>query len=54
MRWYESLMFYGFREGDSLDDKDEDIKLMPSMIEKVILPKIIGKQKFYSLSILGK
>ena len=42
MEWYESLMFYGYREGEDLDPKDSDLKLIPSLIEKVLLPKLTG------------
>ncbi|XP_077865029.1 PAX3- and PAX7-binding protein 1-like [Saccoglossus kowalevskii] len=40
MRWFESLIFYGFREYDGIDKEDLDNKLMPSLVEKVILPKL--------------
>ena len=35
-------MFYGYREGEALNREDSDIKLMPSVIEKVLLPKLTG------------
>ena len=40
MRWYESLMFYGSQEGQ--DKSDADLKLIPNLIEKVLLPKLTG------------
>ncbi|XP_078001429.1 PAX3- and PAX7-binding protein 1-like [Glandiceps talaboti] len=40
MEWFESLMFYGFREGEGIEKEDPDVKLMPSLLEKVVLPKL--------------
>ncbi len=40
--WFESLMFYGYQEGHTQHSDDADIKLMPSLIEKVLLPKLTG------------
>ncbi|XP_041462279.1 PAX3- and PAX7-binding protein 1-like isoform X1 [Lytechinus variegatus] len=38
--WYDTLMFYGFRNEDDYDREDDDIKLIPRIIEKVVLPKL--------------
>lgn len=40
--WFESLMFYGCRDREELQPDDNDIKLIPSIIEKVLLPKLTG------------
>ena len=40
--WFESLMFYGYRDREELQPDDNDIKLIPSIIEKVLLPKLTG------------
>ncbi|XP_064627952.1 PAX3- and PAX7-binding protein 1-like [Lineus longissimus] len=40
MPWFQTLMFYGFKEGDAIDPNDADVKLLPSVIEKVLLPKL--------------
>ena len=43
-RWFESLMFYAFRMGDdSLSATDQDVKLVPSIIEKVVISKLTCK-----------
>lgn len=42
MAWYESLMFYGHRKDEQLNASDPDIKLIPTLIEKVLLPKLTG------------
>ncbi|KAM3934634.1 PAX3- and PAX7-binding protein 1 [Leptodactylus fuscus] len=39
MVWFESLLFYGCEEKE-FDKEDADILLLPSLVEKVILPKI--------------
>ncbi|XP_030850781.1 PAX3- and PAX7-binding protein 1 isoform X1 [Strongylocentrotus purpuratus] len=38
--WYDTLMFYGFRNEDDYDREDDDIKLIPRIIEKIVLPKL--------------
>ncbi|XP_075053266.1 PAX3- and PAX7-binding protein 1 [Mixophyes fleayi] len=40
MMWFESLLFYGCEEKD--DKEDADRALLPSIVEKVILPKLAG------------
>jgi len=35
-------MFYGYRKGEDPSPDDPDIKLMPSIVEKVLLPKLTG------------
>lgn len=44
MEWYETAMKYGFKpneiETQLLDDPD--IRLVPSLMEKIVLPKITG------------
>lgn len=40
MKWYESLIFFGFKSTDILQIEDDDIKLIPGIVEKVILPKL--------------
>ncbi|XP_066289415.1 PAX3- and PAX7-binding protein 1-like isoform X2 [Branchiostoma lanceolatum] len=42
MAWYDSLLFYGFRETTQLTDDDPDVKLLPSIVEKVVLQKLTG------------
>lgn len=39
-KWYESLIFFGFKSTDILQIEDDDIKLIPGIIEKVIVPKL--------------
>ncbi|XP_073440629.1 PAX3- and PAX7-binding protein 1 isoform X2 [Dendrobates tinctorius] len=39
MGWFESLLFYGCEEKD-FDSEDVDIVLLPSLVEKVILPRL--------------
>ncbi|XP_063303810.1 PAX3- and PAX7-binding protein 1 [Pelobates fuscus] len=39
MDWFESLLFYGCEEKE-YDKEDADIALIPSIVEKVILPKL--------------
>ncbi|KAM4699586.1 PAX3- and PAX7-binding protein 1 [Discoglossus pictus] len=41
MMWFESLLFYGCEEKE-YDKEDADVVLLPSIVEKVILPKLAG------------
>ena len=34
---------YG-HHGDSIDPEDDDINLLPLIVEKVLVPKLIGKE----------
>ena len=36
-------MFYGFREGVELDPNDPDTRLLPELVDKVIVTKITCK-----------
>ncbi|XP_071801603.1 PAX3- and PAX7-binding protein 1-like isoform X2 [Asterias amurensis] len=40
MPWYESMLFFGFQQTQSLDKEDLDINLIPSLVQKVVLPKL--------------
>ena len=40
MKWFEVLMFYGFREGVELDPGDPDTKLIPELVDRILVPKI--------------
>ena len=42
MNWFKTLAMYGHIP-DELDVNDEDIKLVPNIIEKVLIPKLTGK-----------
>ncbi|KAK3577424.1 hypothetical protein CHS0354_032273 [Potamilus streckersoni] len=39
-RWFECLLFYGFKEGEPIDKEDDDVKLLPSIVEKILIPKL--------------
>jgi hypothetical protein len=41
MLWFESLLFYGCEEREQEKD-DVDVALLPTIVEKVILPKLTG------------
>ena len=41
--WFQILMFYGFQEGEDPERDDEDVQLVPNIVEKVVLPKLTGK-----------
>ena len=45
-RWFNVLMFYGFLEGTEPDRDDEDILLIPNIVEKAVLPKLTGEITF--------
>lgn len=49
MLWFESLLFYGCEEREQEKD-DVDVALLPTIVEKVILPKLTGRR---DLVVLG-
>ena len=44
MSWFTVLMFYGFREGHDLDPSDEDLQLIPQLVDQAVIPKITGER----------
>ena len=42
MVWYDSLILFGVSDSTSLDKDNIDINLVPSIVEKVVIPKITG------------
>lgn len=44
MEWYETVMKYGFKPNETETQimDDPDIRLVPSLMEKIVLPKITG------------
>jgi len=43
MSWFEVLMFYGYREGEEPDSSDEDLQLIPQLVDKVLVPRLTGE-----------
>ena len=35
-------MFYGYREGEEVDPSDEDLQLIPHLVDKVLIPRLTG------------
>ena len=40
MSWYNCLVFFGSESNRDIDPEDSDIKIIPSLVEKVVLPKL--------------
>ncbi|KAL0994930.1 hypothetical protein UPYG_G00129550 [Umbra pygmaea] len=40
MRWFESLLFYGCEEQSGMNKGDVDVNLLPTIVERVLLPKL--------------
>ena len=45
MVWFQILMFFGFSEGsqDVDPDDDDDLQLIPNLVDLVVVPKLTGK-----------
>lgn len=45
MKWFDNLLFYGLEPNETEDNlrNDPDLKLIPLVIEKVVLPKLNSK-----------
>ena len=37
------LMFYGYREGEEPDSSDEDLQLIPQLVDRVLVPRLTGE-----------
>ena len=46
MVWYDSLILFGVGDPSTLHKDNIDIKLVPSIVEKVVVPKINGRINF--------
>lgn len=44
MDWFETVMRYGFKSNETVAKllDDPDIRFVPTLIEKIVLPKITG------------
>lgn len=44
MEWFETVMKYGFKSTETENQlmDDPDIRLVPTLLEKIVLPKITG------------
>ena len=42
MEWFQVLTFYGYRNGNDLDTSDEDLELIPKLVDLVVIPKLTG------------
>ena len=38
MLWFQVLMFFGFSEGQEVDPEDEDLQLIPNLVDLVVIP----------------
>jgi len=37
------MLFYGFRHDEIIESVDDDVKLLPTVVEKIIQPRLTGK-----------
>lgn len=44
MAWFHALAMYGDVVGGKMEDEDEDLQILPKVIEKVLIPKLTGEQ----------
>jgi GC-rich sequence DNA-binding factor len=44
-KWYDTLILYGLKEGETEEGlrQDPDLQLVPIIIEKVLLPRLTRK-----------
>ena len=38
-------MFYGYREGEEVGPSDEDLQLIPHLVDKVLIPRLTGARR---------
>ena len=49
MLWFQVLMFFGFSEGREIDPEDEDLQLIPNLVDLVVIPKLTGRSSKLNL-----
>ena len=47
MKWFQSLLFYCYQEGIDPDPSDDDVHLIPQIIDRVIVSKLTSKYKMF-------
>lgn len=54
MEWFETVMKYGFKSNESEAKllEDPDIRFVPTLMEKMVLPKLTGEYFFDCENIL--
>ena len=50
MLWFQVLMFFGFSEGREVDPEDDDLQLIPNLVDLVVIPKLTGRLSNLNLS----
>ena len=38
--WFNTLVFMGYRDGETIDRSDDDLRILPSVVDKLIIPKL--------------
>ncbi|GFS26357.1 PAX3- and PAX7-binding protein 1-like [Elysia marginata] len=38
--WFNTIIFMGYRDGEKIDRSDDDLRILPSVVDKLILPKL--------------
>ncbi len=50
-KWFETLMFYAFRGGgDDTTAGDQDLRLVPTLVEKVVITRLTRTSSLASLN----
>lgn len=52
MLWFQVLMFFWFSEGRELDPEDEDLQLIPNLVDLVVIPKLTGKSSNLKIEVV--
>lgn len=43
MPGFDSLLFFGYDEDQTVDKDDDDVKILPAVVDKIFLPKLTCK-----------
>lgn len=38
--WFNTLIFMGYKDGEKIDKSDDDLRILPSVVDKLIVPKL--------------
>ena len=46
MPGFDSLLFFGYEEDEIMDKDDDDVKILPAIVDKIFFPKLTRKEDF--------
>ena len=48
-KWYNCLVFLGSNDDEAISTDDDDVKILPAIVDKILIPKLTSREDFYSI-----